>query len=60
MCYYIGWKWDPAILIDEICQHGVAFPLARAWRFLIRFVTPIMVAVVSLSGFVSIYRTVFL
>lgn len=60
MCYYIGWRWDPAILIDEICQHGVAFPMARAWLFLIRFVTPVMVAVVSLSGFVSIYRTVFL
>lgn len=59
MCYYIGWKWDPAMLIEEICQHGVPFPLARVWLFLIRFVTPVMVAAVSLSGFVSIYQTVF-
>ena len=59
MCYYIGWKWQPAQLIDEICLNGVPFPLAKAWLFLIRFVTPVMVIIVSLTGFFSIYQTVF-
>lgn len=59
MCYYIGWKWKPGILIREIEQDGYQFKLAKAWIFLIRFVTPVMVAVVTLTGFLSIYQTVF-
>lgn len=59
MCYYIGWKWNPALLIDEIRLHGVPFPFARIWLFLIRFVTPIMVLIVSFTGFFSIYQTIF-
>lgn len=59
MCYYIGWKWKPEILIQEIEQDGYRFKLAKVWIFLIRFVTPVMVAVVTLTGFASIYQTVF-
>lgn len=59
MCYYIGWKWKPEILIQEIEQDGYRFKLAKVWVFLIRFVTPVMVAVVTLTGFASIYQTVF-
>lgn len=58
MCYYIGWKWKPEILLQEIEQDGYRFKLAKAWLFLIRFVTPVMVAVVTASGFISIYQTV--
>lgn len=58
MCYYLGWIWDPQFLVDEIEQEGVRFKLARLWIFLIKFVTPVMIAVVTVSGFVSIYRTV--
>ncbi len=59
MCYYIGWKWNPALLIDEIRLNDVPFPFAGAWLFLIRFVTPIMVIIVSFTGFFSIYQTIF-
>lgn len=58
MCYYIGWKWKPEILIQEIEQDGYKFTLAKIWLFLIRFVTPVMVAVVTLSGFASVYATI--
>lgn len=58
MCYYIGWKWKPQILVEEIEQEGVKFRLAKLWIFVIRFITPIMVAVVTITGFVSIYQTV--
>lgn len=58
MCYYIGWKWKPQILIEEIEQDGYRFKLAKAWLFLIRFVTPVMVAAVTISGFASVYATV--
>ena len=58
MCYYVGWKWKPQILVEEIEQGGVKFRLAKLWIFVIRFITPVMVAVVTITGFVSIYRTV--
>lgn len=58
MCYYIGWKWRPDKLIDEIERDGIPFKLARAWIFLIRYITPVMVVIVTLSGFYSIYQTI--
>lgn len=58
MCYYIGWKWRPDFLIDEIERDGVPFKMARVWIFLIRYITPIMVAVVTLTGFYGVFQTV--
>ncbi len=58
MCYYIGWKWTPELLVEEINHSGKPFPLAKPWLFLIRFVVPVMVIIVSLTGFLSIYHTV--
>ena len=58
MCYYVGWKWKPGILLREIEQNGFRFKLAKVWLFLIRFVTPLMVAAVTFSGFAAVYRTV--
>lgn len=59
MCYYIGWRWNPSLLTEEICQENISFPFVRQWLFLLRFVTPIMVIIVSLTGFISIYQTIF-
>lgn len=58
MCYYIGWKWRPDRLIDEIERDGQPFKLARIWIFLIRYMTPIMVAVVTLTGFYGVFQTI--
>lgn len=59
MCYYIAWKWSPRMLIEEIEQGQGRFKLAYIWVFLIKFITPVMVAIVTITGFVNIYRTVF-
>ena len=58
MCYYIGWKWDPNNLVDEIEKDGIPFKLKKLWILCIRFLTPIMVLVVTLTGFFNIYMTV--
>lgn len=58
MCYYIGWKWKPQLLVEEMEQEGVRFRLARIWIFLVKFITPIMVGVVTISGFLNIYQIV--
>ncbi|MBU9745491.1 sodium-dependent transporter [Lachnospiraceae bacterium ASD3451] len=58
MCYYIGWKWKPQYLVDEIEQEGVRFRLKKLWIFCIRFITPILVLIVTISGFVSIANVV--
>ncbi|WP_343208052.1 sodium-dependent transporter [Anaerolentibacter hominis] len=59
MCYYIGWKWKPQYLVEEMEQEGVKFKLQKLWVFCIRFITPILVIIVTITGFVSIYRNVF-
>lgn len=58
MCYFIGWKWHPKYLVEEIEQEGVSFKLKKLWIICIRFITPILIIVVSISGFISIYQTV--
>ena len=60
MCYYVGWKWNPEILVDEIERDGSSFKLKKLWVACIRFLTPILVGIVTLSGFYSIYQVVFL
>lgn len=59
MCYYIGWKWNPRYLVEEAEQEGVVFKLKKPWIICIRFLTPIMVGIVTVSGFINIYNTVF-
>lgn len=58
MCYYIGWKWNPEYLVEEIEKDGIPFKLSKLWIFCIRFLTPIMVVIVTLTGFYNIYLTV--
>lgn len=58
MCIFIGWIWGPDVLVQEIEQEGVVFKLKKAWIWCIRIVTPILIAVVTIGGFVSIYGVV--
>lgn len=59
MCYYIGWKWNPEYLVEEIERDGHSFKLKKWWIICIRYLTPIMVGVVTLTGFYNIYKVVF-
>jgi len=59
MCWFVGWKWDMSILLDEVKQGGKGFRLEKAWIFCIRYLTPVMIAVVTVTGFIDIYKTVF-
>ena len=59
MCYYIGWKWKPEYLVEEIEKNGVRFKLKKLWILCIRFLTPVLVGVVTISGLVSVYGVVF-
>ena len=59
MCYYVGWKWNPELLVEEIERDGIPFRLKKMWILCIRYLTPILVGIVTLSGFYSIYQVVF-
>lgn len=59
MCYYIGWKWHPEYLIEEIERDGIEFKLKKLWIICIRYITPILVLIVTLTGFFNIYSVVF-
>ena len=59
MCYYIGWKWKPEYLVEEIEKNGVSFKLKKLWILCIRFLTPVLVGVVTISGLISVYGVVF-
>lgn len=59
MCYYIGWKWDPQFLVDEVEKNGVSFKLKKLWIICIRFLPPLfLVAAVTITGFHNIYMVV--
>ena len=56
MCWFVGWKWKPAILVDEMKQGCPRFWLGKAWVLCIRYVTPILILIVTISGFITIYQ----
>ena len=59
MCYYVGWKWHPEYLISEIERDGVPFKLKKLWIIAIRYITPILVGIVTLTGCWQIYLVIF-
>lgn len=58
MCVYIGWFWTPGKLIAEIESSGVKFKLQKAWLWCIRTVTPALILIVTIVGFINVYQTV--
>lgn len=59
MCYYIGWKWSPKYLVEEIEQEGIIFKWKKIWIFCVKFIAPILVLIVTISGFINVYKTIF-
>ena len=47
---YVGWIWGPKTLLGEIETAGNTFRWKRAWVFCIRFLTPVLIAVVTIGG----------
>ncbi len=45
-------------MVDEVERDGIPFKLKKVWIFFIRFLTPILVGVVTVTGFYSIYTIV--
>ena len=58
MCWFIGWKWNPGILADEMKEGAPRFRLGKAWVLCIRYLTPVLILIVTISGFITIYQTV--
>lgn len=58
MCVYIGWFWKPGRLIAEIEADGVKFKLQKAWLWCIRTITPALILVVTVIGFVNVYQII--
>lgn len=58
MCVFVGWIWGPKHLVEHIEEGGTTFKLKKAWILCIRYITPVLIAVVTIAGFVSIYNTV--
>ncbi|MDO5603117.1 MAG: sodium-dependent transporter [Oscillospiraceae bacterium] len=58
MCWFLGWKWNLNHLADEIEDGCPRFKLRRVWIGCIKYLTPVLVLVVTISGFIGIYQAV--
>lgn len=55
---FIGWRMDKKILYDEFTNHGkTATGFFNIWYTLVKYVLPILIAVVAISGIISIEQT---
>lgn len=59
MCIFVGWKFDITKLANEIEQGSRGFKIKKLWIGCIKYITPILLVVVTVSGFISVYNTVF-
>lgn len=50
LCVMVGHLAGPEALEKEIEQHGVVFRRKRLWRFMLRYVTPVLIAITFLCA----------
>ncbi|MCG3864708.1 MULTISPECIES: sodium-dependent transporter [unclassified Photobacterium] len=51
VCLFAGWRLDRSELKKEITNDGkVAFPLFNLWYVLIKYIIPVAIAIVAISG----------
>jgi NSS family neurotransmitter:Na+ symporter len=48
---FVGWKWGVVKAREEIEKHETRFHWANQWGFLIRYITPVAVAIVFFNKF---------
>ena len=58
LCVFVGWIWGPRHIVEHIESEGVAFRLQKAWILCIRYITPVLVVIVTVVGFVDIYKMI--
>lgn len=58
MCYFIGWKFDIDKLADEIGRGSKGFKIRKIWICSIKYIAPILLIIVTLSGFIGVYNTI--
>ena len=58
MCIFVGWIWGPKRILQHVESAGISFKLKKAWLICIRFITPILVVIVTVMGFMDVYRTI--
>lgn len=58
MCYFVAWKFDITKLADEIEQGSKGFKIKKLWINCIKYIAPILLIIVTLSGFISVYTTI--
>ena len=58
MCVFVGWIWGPKAIADHISETSGGFRLKKAWILCIKYITPVLVAVVTIAGFISVYQTI--
>lgn len=50
---FVGWVWGGQNVLAHIRQEGVKFKLGSAWLFLVKFILPLVLAYILISGFLG-------
>lgn len=58
MCFFIGWRFDINKIADEIAIGGSGFKSRKIWINCIKYVVPILLVIVTITGFIGVYNTI--
>jgi len=58
MCYYVGWKFNINNLTEEMMQGSPGFKYAKLWVASIKYIAPVLITIVTVSGFISVYHNI--
>ena len=54
-CIFVGWIWGSKNAVNEITQNGILkFRLQKIWSFVIKFVAPVLIAVIMIIEFMGV------
>ncbi|MDQ2086263.1 sodium-dependent transporter [Herbivorax sp. ANBcel31] len=48
---FIGWVWKPKSTIEEMQKQDNKVPLGRQWSFVVKFILPVVLSYIIISGF---------
>lgn len=56
ICLFVGWAWKPQSAIAEMTAEGKTFPGLPFWSILIRFVCPLVIAIIILNQLYTAWK----
>ncbi|MEG0664301.1 MAG: sodium-dependent transporter, partial [Clostridia bacterium] len=58
LCIFIGWVIKPEFIIKEVEENNIKFKLKKLWIFCIKYLSPVLVSIVTIVGIFNVFNLI--